>query len=76
MKQNKLTPCPFCGCVPHVKIAKDFWKIKHYKVECANEWCEDQPATVWNVSKKEAVEAWNRRENDDREIDRALSNRV
>ena len=66
MRKTKLKPCPFCGCDPRVKITKDFWRIKHYKVECANERCEDQPTTVWFVSPKGAFEVWNRGATDER----------
>jgi Lar family restriction alleviation protein len=54
---NKLKPCPFCGGEPFIKQYKDFYL---YKVICGNcyvgtgGWCE----------KKEAVKAWNRRDDD------------
>lgn len=65
---ENLKPCPFCGAKDELEIwdlGGDKWgNIKElWIVHCANCGCNMD----WLDSKKEAIEAWNRRVNDDRE---------
>lgn len=55
---DELKPCPFCGGKARVKcsIKEDLWGVACYKCECC---------TKVFFSEEEAVEAWNRRVNDD-----------
>lgn len=56
---NKLKPCPFCGKKPHIyKVPKSpkgyYWTVQ----------CERLDVIVYTrsmQSKKDAIEAWNRR---------------
>ena len=54
---SKLKPCPFCGKQPYIKHLFDdvIW------VECRNSDCQVIPTTRHKKTKKEAIEAWNRR---------------
>lgn len=70
-KLPALAPCPFCGSAPELRI--DFRyprprcnRRKVFVVVCANIDCIIYNADgVYYFSKAKAVEAWNRRMNDD-----------
>ena len=56
---EKLKPCPFCGN----EAEFDEWKI--FCIRCLNGDCDIKPQTDWFNTKEEAIEAWNRRVNDE-----------
>lgn len=65
MKMAELKPCPFCGCNDYsVHLQRCYYTNEDY-----NRWkvmCEDCGAEVSEfVTPERAIEAWNRRENDD-----------
>lgn len=63
MKIDELKPCPFCGGRASARrFDGKFFDV--YKVYCMNEDCYIEPATRPYYSKKEAIEAWNRRVDD------------
>lgn len=58
MSEIKLKSCPFCGGEARVMPPKGFVSyVAHYWVSCKN--CHVQ--TDFVTSRKEAMEAWNRR---------------
>lgn len=57
----ELKPCPFCGNTPVLVRWGNKWCV-----ECHSDDCEIRPETAIAL-KEEAVEAWNRRVNDDTE---------
>ena len=59
---KELERCPFCG--GKSKITSLFMRDGYYTVECTNEHCK---AIIFRGydSKEKAVEAWNKRFNDD-----------
>ena len=64
---EKLKCCPFCGKKSDFdewKQTKIFEKIA-FRVLCVNIDCPVQPATDWFNTKEEAIEAWNRRADND-----------
>lgn len=55
---DKLKPCPFCGCNNiNIRKGKYAWYI-----ECCNAECN---ANIVKTLKKVAIEAWNRRQNNE-----------
>ena len=68
MKQEvkqELKPCPFCGETPTLERYTDLYNMVKYGIECRGSDCEIQPFTAWYADKAEAIEAWNRRAEDD-----------
>lgn len=58
---GELKPCPFCGGEGEVVATKAFeWCDNVYIVRCASDYCKVNPS-VTSIEKKEAIEAWNRR---------------
>jgi ssDNA-binding Zn-finger/Zn-ribbon topoisomerase 1 len=59
-KKDGLLPCPFCGGEARVCVQKDWWWIA-----CENysgiRSCQINPLTEKFISKKKAIEAWNKR---------------
>lgn len=60
---DKLKPCPFCGGKPFIDKDKCFDGTFVYQISCVNRECDVSIKTKWRATKKEAIEAWNRREN-------------
>ncbi len=61
--ENKLKPCPFCGGEAKMLEEYDVMIGKtYYFVECT-----ECTGTIFSgeINEKEAIEAWNRRVNDD-----------
>lgn len=56
MGERILKPCPFCGCMAKVGTIGSF-----YRVYCDGPFCDVRPNTRFHKSKKESIEAWNRR---------------
>lgn len=62
---NKLKPCPFCGCKALIKY--DFLQVgnklvKGYYITCPSTPFDCCSPKTWTFRyKKEAIEAWNRR---------------
>lgn len=61
----ELKPCPFCGEVPRLEVISayrnypDFYEIHHL--------CRSAVATCYGAfSRKELIELWNRRADDDK----------
>lgn len=63
-------PCPFCGCKPKVKIERDRWSRKFYRVRCTSAKCYVWPQTCTHgrtgipFFREDAITAWNLRQND------------
>jgi Lar family restriction alleviation protein len=63
----ELKPCPFCGYMPQVysydyKLPSGKVYARQWAVECSYHECQAQPSVDWHyTTRKEAVEAWNRR---------------
>ena len=65
--QEKLKPCPFCGEKPKLK---EHILYKHnYIVHCTNDFCLVEPCTKLYPKEKQAIEAWNRRTNENSNLD-------
>lgn len=60
--KDELKPCPFCGKYKVGIIEKD----GKYRVGCINLKCNIEPITNYKDTKIEAIEAWNRRVEDER----------
>ena len=61
---NRLKPCPFCGgkSIDIIRIKDSFWDTgETYHVKCAN--CNVETQTYFR--KIDAIEAWNRRVDND-----------
>ena len=56
---SKLLTCPFCGKQPHIYKSPKFPKGYHWTVQC--DFSGVIVLTRSMPSKKEAIEAWNRR---------------
>lgn len=56
---NKLKPCPFCGKRPQIYKFPKFPKGASWAIQC--EYSGMIVSTRHMQSKKEAIEAWNRR---------------
>lgn len=66
---QELKPCPFCGRKPsrvreHYVV---YTTLIYYSVECKapNTKCKVKPKTGFFKSEEEAIDAWNRRANDE-----------
>jgi Lar family restriction alleviation protein len=62
----ELKPCPFCGEIPKIEIFTDMFERKKYGIECHGSDCEINPMTAWYADENDAIEAWNRRAEDDK----------
>ena len=63
MKKTKLKPCPFCGgkdIDPTEERAMRYYHKRWFTVSYVLS-CDDCPASVRGIDKKEAEEAWNKR---------------
>lgn len=62
-----LKPCPFCGGEAEMRDARKslvvskFSYIFPYSVRCSNEKCGVKPYTEYSSTEQEAIDAWNRR---------------
>lgn len=56
----ELKPCPFCGGKAFVHHVIGGYRDL-YRVHCGNEDCPTETATKWQWKKEQAIEAWNRR---------------
>ena len=65
MKENKLKPCPFCGGDARVFEAHDNMQRKIYGVACVD--CIAIVSFNGGTKEQEAIEAWNRRVNYERD---------
>ena len=66
---NKLKPCPFCGGEPILdedSVAFTNKPKSCFQILCINRQCGVHLKTKWRETKQEAIEAWNRRVNDER----------
>ena len=65
---NKLKPCPFCGGSASIGVTKKTLRLQ-YTVSCNNVRCIahnlSNPFAIHYLSEPEAIEAWNRRANDE-----------
>jgi Lar family restriction alleviation protein len=67
VKTPDLKPCPFCGR----KALKTSWYRPDtnvlYQVSCSDKSsdCVVHPETSWYTDEKKAIDAWNRRANDE-----------
>lgn len=64
---NELKPCPFCGGEARLRAFRTYIQSKHrmgekYYIEC----CECGLNAPNFINKEEAIEAWNRRVDDER----------
>ena len=65
---DKLMPCPFCG--GPAKVESKWDGVVRWRVKCRNRHskCAVHPKTPYDyVSEELAIQAWNRRADDDRE---------
>lgn len=63
-KSDKLKPCPFCG--GSGEAAPEMVYVHNaYYARCGNERCLVMPTTDYYKEEDRAVEAWNRRADDD-----------
>ena len=57
---NALKPCPFCGSKPFA------WRTNHRTyIECPNLTANSHRVMISGKTDKEAIEAWNRRNNNE-----------
>ena len=60
-RMNELKPCPFCGSKPFV------WRTNYRTyIECPNLTTESHRIMMSGKSDEEAIEAWNRRCDDEK----------
>lgn len=65
---EELKPCPFCGGKAKVYTGEEFFLIGNEK--CNSVFCESCQATIrYFQTSKEAMNAWNRRENNGSKTD-------
>ena len=62
---GELKPCPFCGKEPEVRVAEDAYA----RIRCSDMDCPAN-SNVWFDSLYKAVEAWNKRTEDDDKVRR------
>ena len=55
---SELKPCPFCGGEAKLRDAICGVNITAYVVHCGNWDCKVRPTTGYRRVKKEAIEAW------------------
>ena len=61
---NELRPCPFCGRLPNI-VERKTQKSSFFCVECKNINCQILVSTLPCKTEETAIEAWNRRTNDE-----------
>lgn len=61
---SEMKPCPFCGAPAMLRKHEE--RIKPFFVRCGNLDCRLIVATDYFATKDEAIEAWNRRANDNK----------
>ena len=67
---EQLKSCPFCGGEGIIGSEVSWFNPAgkdEYYVACFNEYCDVQPRTIYMDTEKEAIEAWNRRADNDRQ---------
>lgn len=62
---DELKPCPFCGGEAKLHQTTYGNNIAAYVVWCGNRNCDVSPTTRYRRFRKEAIEAWNRRAEDE-----------
>ena len=62
MSEIELKPCPFCGKKAKVETITDIFHHSTFMVVCGNDGCGCHPMTDPFESRREAADAWNRRE--------------
>ena len=66
---EKLKPCPFCGAIPDIKrLHLSNHKIS-FSIVCFNTNCFVKPMSEWFNTEEKAIEAWNRRANNEGKTD-------
>lgn len=61
---TELKPCPFCGRMPNIIERKTSTK-SNFRIECKNMNCQIIVGTFAFLTVEEAIEAWNRRVDND-----------
>ena len=63
---GKLKPCPFCGGEAEIVTNGELTKSKYYfvDVQCKNTRCRGWSSVLDSRTRKQAIEAWNRRAED------------
>ena len=62
---DKLKPCPVCLSKVTVRVDGPFVPV--YSISCRNERCKKGSVIYRYYSKDQAIEAWNRRAEDDKQ---------
>ena len=57
---SELKPCPFCGLSPKMRES-DIGNITAWVVYCPHTICKVKPQTAYIRKRTDAIEAWNRR---------------
>lgn len=65
MSEQNLKPCPFCGGEAIVRKERYVTIEEKWIVECNSPTCVCKPKTIVYPSQESAVNAWNRRSNDE-----------
>ncbi len=66
--KKELKPCPFCGGKAKLKVYRNSQGEKEYFVYCTSIYpteCAVCPDTTFYISKDGAIDAWNRRADND-----------
>ena len=58
----ELKPCPFCGAKANIETITDIFHRTTFMAGCGNDDCGCRPMTDPLESRREAADAWNRRE--------------
>lgn len=64
---SELKPCPFCGgeAEMHYGVISEDNTPHWYDASCKDEKCRGYATVCFSNTKEKAIEAWNRRVNDD-----------
>jgi Lar family restriction alleviation protein len=62
---TELKPCPFCGGKAMIRETTYGNNYDAYFVWCCNKNCDIRPSTKYLRLRKDVIEAWNRRAEDD-----------
>lgn len=65
---NELKPCPFCGGEAYICKENIPYHPTSYAVDCGNDRCDVDPSTDFFEDKEKAIEAWNRRVKDEKDV--------